>query len=155
MLTLVFLGSLLIAQIAGAYHNFLVDMQNYAVLFRSGITIDTVRSVRPKKWAAFLSSLGFEERIEFNEGDVGLAGGIQILEPANLNPTLVEWGPQRAWGIQGCSWCERKSLDVAGCSHVADACRCSCPSHESFVLPFWQDGASLWRLHIGGHSMAG
>lgn len=52
----------LFSLLRGAYHNFLVDMQNYAVLFRSGITIDTVRSVRPKKWAAFLSSLGFEER---------------------------------------------------------------------------------------------
>ena len=27
---------------------------------------------------------------EFNEGDVGVAGGIQVLEPANQHPTSVE-----------------------------------------------------------------
>merc|ERR1712019_268048 len=31
-----------------------------------------------------------EERLEFNEGDVGLAGGIQVLEPASANPTTVD-----------------------------------------------------------------
>ena len=46
---------------AGAYRNFHGDMQNYAMLFRSSITIDTVKfTVRPKKWANFLASLGFQ-----------------------------------------------------------------------------------------------
>ncbi|CAE8587403.1 unnamed protein product, partial [Polarella glacialis] len=30
------------------------------------------------------------ERMEFNEGDVGLAGGVQVLEPANANPTNID-----------------------------------------------------------------
>jgi uncharacterized membrane protein YgcG len=34
--------------------------------------------------------LELEKRIEFNEGDVGLAGGVQILEPASANPTTVD-----------------------------------------------------------------
>ena len=40
------------------------------------------------------SSISTQERIEFNEGDIGLTGGIQILEPATLNPTTDESEPQ-------------------------------------------------------------
>merc|ERR1712048_466294 len=29
-------------------------------------------------------------RVEFNEGDVGLSGGIQVQEPASANPTTVD-----------------------------------------------------------------
>jgi len=43
-----------------------------------------------KRWSRFYTSLCFDERIEFNEGDVGLAGGLQVLEPANANPTTVD-----------------------------------------------------------------
>eukprot|EP00435_Cladocopium_sp_Y103_P070987 s205_g36.t1 len=90
LISLIFLGSLLIAQIAGAFTKLYDDIENYAVLFRAGITVETVRSARPKKWASFLASLKFQERVEFNEGDIGLTGGIQILEPATLNPTTDE-----------------------------------------------------------------
>ena len=34
-----------------------------------------------------MSSLRFDQLLEFDEGDVGLGGGIQIKEPGNLNPT--------------------------------------------------------------------
>ena len=30
-------------------------------------------------WNRFLSSLGFEQPLEFNEGDIGLAGGLGTL----------------------------------------------------------------------------
>lgn len=90
LISLIFLGSLLIAQIAGAFTKLYADIKNYAVLFRAGITVETVRSARPKRWASFLASLKFQERIEFNEGDIGLTGGIQILEPSTLNPTTDE-----------------------------------------------------------------
>ena len=68
-----------------------------------------------KSWTRFLESLHFDERLapwlqikakndsisvtcirawrlsqEFNEGDVGVAGGIQVLEPASQHPTSVE-----------------------------------------------------------------
>lgn len=69
LVSLIFLGSLLIAQIAGAFTKLYADIGNYAILFRAGITVETVRSVRPKRWAAFLSGLKFQEKIEFNEGD--------------------------------------------------------------------------------------
>merc|ERR1719265_622591 len=38
----------------------------------------------------FIDNLKFEERLEFNEGDIGLAGGIQVSEPSNANPTTVD-----------------------------------------------------------------
>merc|ERR1719263_1649606 len=47
-------------------------------------------AVSPKRWAVFKESLGFEDRIEFNEGDIGVAGGIQMLEVANANPTTID-----------------------------------------------------------------
>jgi len=31
-----------------------------------------------------------DERIEFNEGDIGVAGGIQVLETASANPTTID-----------------------------------------------------------------
>ena len=34
-----------------------------------------------------MASLRFDQLLEFDEGDVGLGGGIQIKEAANLNPT--------------------------------------------------------------------
>merc|ERR1719409_2234285 len=47
-------------------------------------------SVSPKRWAYFVGGLEMEKRIEFNEGDVGLAGGVQVLELASANPTTVD-----------------------------------------------------------------
>merc|ERR1719480_512785 len=41
-------------------------------------------------WDGFLTSLALEKRLEFNQGDVGISGGLQVLEPANANPTTVD-----------------------------------------------------------------
>merc|ERR1711933_96339 len=46
--------------------------------------------VPEKRWLRFLQNLALEDRIEFNEGDIGLAGGIQMLEPASANPTTID-----------------------------------------------------------------
>merc|ERR1712187_45185 len=42
------------------------------------------------RWGKWIDSLRFDQRIEFNEGDVGLANGIAGMEAANLNPTTVD-----------------------------------------------------------------
>merc|ERR1719230_1287837 len=47
-------------------------------------------NVSPKRWKKFTDGMGFETRIEFNEGDVGLANGIATSEAANLNPTTTD-----------------------------------------------------------------
>ncbi|CAE7649943.1 ANK1, partial [Symbiodinium sp. CCMP2456] len=77
VVVVLFLLNLLIAQLVGAYRKVYGDMEGFARLFRSSITVSTVRNLRPKRWAAFLKGLNFQERIEFNEGDIGIAGGIQ------------------------------------------------------------------------------
>merc|ERR1719161_1322735 len=47
-------------------------------------------SVSSMRWERFIGSLHLEDPCEFGEGDIGLAGGIQILEPANANVTTVD-----------------------------------------------------------------
>eukprot|EP00913_Durusdinium_trenchii_P020662 g19403.t1 len=90
LISLVFLLNLLVAQLNSAYQAVFEDMVGFARLNRGKITLDTVASVSQRRWGHFQESFHFEERMEFNEGDIGLAGGIQILEPANLNPTNVD-----------------------------------------------------------------
>lgn len=61
-----------------------------------------------KRWSAFLNGLAMDTPLEFNEGDVGLAGGIQVLEPASAHPvfedTIKRYGgstdPQAPWPLE-------------------------------------------------------
>merc|ERR1719359_2230104 len=87
---LVFLLNLLIAQLCCSYDAIYADMVGYARLKRCRIIVETMPAVSPKRWAVFKDSLGFENRIEFNEGDIGVAGGIQVKEAANAHPTTVD-----------------------------------------------------------------
>jgi len=86
----IFLINLLIAQLCCSYDAIYVDMVGYARLNRAKIIVETMPAVSPKRWAVFKEGLGFENRIEFNEGDIGVAGGIQMMEPANANPTTQD-----------------------------------------------------------------
>jgi len=90
IISLIFLLNLLVAQLNGAYQAVYVDMVGYARLQRGKITCDTIPSVSAKFWTRFVDSLKLDERMEFNEGDIGLAGGIQVTEPSNANPTTVD-----------------------------------------------------------------
>merc|ERR1719223_972338 len=49
-----------------------------------------MRMIGKKKWQRFVEALRFDERLEFNVGDIGLMGGIQMLEPAGANPTTID-----------------------------------------------------------------
>jgi len=82
----IFLLNLLIAQLNQSYHDVFEDMQGFARLNRAGVIAATLEQVPRKNWMRFREGLQFEERLEFNEGDVGLAGGIQVTEAANINP---------------------------------------------------------------------
>ncbi|CAJ1384392.1 unnamed protein product [Effrenium voratum] len=86
----IFLLNLLIAQLNQAYQAVYEDMQGYARLNRASVIVATLEEVSQKRWKRFLHSLRFEERLEFNEGDIGLGGGIQVQEPANANPMTVD-----------------------------------------------------------------
>eukprot|EP00438_Fugacium_kawagutii_P020871 Skav228291 [mRNA] locus=scaffold209:45654:54358:- [translate_table: standard] len=87
---MIFFLNLLIAQLNQAYQVVYEDMQGFARLNRASVIVATLVDIGPKRWKRFLTSLRFDERLEFNEGDIGLAGGIQILEPSNANPTTVD-----------------------------------------------------------------
>jgi len=88
--TVIFLPNLLIAQLACAYQSTYKDMLGYARLGRCHVITETMPLVARKRWNAYVESLGLDTRLEFGEGDVGVSGGIQILEPANLNITTEE-----------------------------------------------------------------
>ncbi|CAE8659910.1 unnamed protein product [Polarella glacialis] len=90
VVSLIFLLNLMTVQLNGAYQANYTDMVGFARLNRGKIMVETLESVSQKRWNIFLAGLQLDERLEFNEGDVGLAGGIQTLEPANANPTTVD-----------------------------------------------------------------
>jgi len=90
IITVVFLLNLLIAQLTCAYSAVYVDMVGYARLERVDIIVETMTQVSRKKWKRFMESLRLDRNLEFNEGDIGIAGGLQILEPARLNPTTKD-----------------------------------------------------------------
>merc|ERR1719181_835554 len=88
--TAVFLFNLFIAQLKCSYNAIYADMVGYARLKRCRIIVETMPSVTPKRWTIFKDSLGMDDRIEFNEGDIGVAGGIQVQEVASANPTTTD-----------------------------------------------------------------
>jgi uncharacterized membrane protein YgcG len=90
IISVIFLLNLLVSQLTCAFKAIYVDMMGYARLKRIRIICDSMPSVTQKKWTGFIESLELRKRIEFNEGDIGLPGGIQVLESASANPTTVD-----------------------------------------------------------------
>ena len=86
----IFLLNLLVAQLNQAYQIIFPDMQGYARLTRAGVIVSGVEHASRLRWQRFLSSLQLDQRLEFEEGDVGLAGGIQVTEPSWAHPTTVD-----------------------------------------------------------------
>ncbi|CAK8992914.1 NEDD8-like protein RUB1 [Durusdinium trenchii] len=82
-LSAIFLANLLVVQFAHTYHAAHASMKGIARLKRANITCATLKDIPQHRRMAFLDSLGLEEPLEFNEGDVGIAGGIQVLELAS------------------------------------------------------------------------
>lgn len=87
---IIFLLNLFIAQLSCAYSSVNEDMIGFARLERAMIVVEIMPSVPKARWHSFIGSLRLHKRLEFNEGDVGLAGGIQVREPAAANPTTVD-----------------------------------------------------------------
>jgi len=90
VLGMVFLLNLLVAQLTCAYNAIYIDMVGYARLKRVRIVCDTMPSVKLKKFESFVNYLELSKRIEFNEGDVGVSGGIQLQESSSANPTTTD-----------------------------------------------------------------
>mmetsp|Transcript_32664 Transcript_32664/g.87685 ORF Transcript_32664/g.87685 Transcript_32664/m.87685 type:complete len:1245 (-) Transcript_32664:602-4336(-) len=87
---IVFLLNLLVAQLTCAYDVVYKDMIGNARLTRIRVIVEFMPKVPKKTWAGFVRSLQLDKPLEFNQGDVGLPGGIQVSEVGNLNPTTVD-----------------------------------------------------------------
>merc|ERR1711988_9800 len=87
---IVFLLNMLVAQLTCAYEAVYSDMIGYARLERIEIIVGIMPVVSQKRWQGFCESLKLDAKCEFNAGDIGVTGGIQILEAANLNPTTQD-----------------------------------------------------------------
>ena len=79
----ILLMNLLIAQLVESYRAMFADIIGFARLNRASVVVSVLAEAHPARFARFLRTLHFEDRLEFNEGDSGPAGGIQIQEPAN------------------------------------------------------------------------
>jgi len=88
LLAVIGLTNLLIAQLKCSYKDSYEHMVGYARLSRIEIIIETLVSVPAKRWEKFVMSSGFDDRLEFNSGDVGCSGGLQVREPSWANPTM-------------------------------------------------------------------
>merc|ERR1719443_2545988 len=87
---MVFLLNMLVAQLTCAYEAVYSDMIGYARLERIEIIVGIMPVVSDKRWRGFCDSLRLDQKCEFNAGDIGVTGGIQIMEAANLNPTTSD-----------------------------------------------------------------
>merc|ERR1719198_567522 len=78
-------------------------MLGFARLNRIDILVDTVPQISQLRWNRFVEAMAFDSKLEFNAGDIGLPGGIQILEAANANPTnkcsVVRYGGSTSLSI--------------------------------------------------------
>merc|ERR1719197_2195495 len=85
-----FFLSMLVAQLSCAYSAVYDDMVGYARLERTETIVEIVTQVSKNRWNSFVEGLRLGKRLEFNAGDIGMAGGIQMREAANIHPTTVD-----------------------------------------------------------------
>jgi len=85
-----FLLNMLVAQITCAYEAVYTDMIGYARLERIDVIVTSMTAVSDKRFREFCQKIAITEKCEFAAGDVGVSGAIQIMEPANLNPTTKD-----------------------------------------------------------------
>merc|ERR1719473_168745 len=90
IMCLIFLLNLLAAQLSCAYQAIYEDMVGYARLNRMKIICETIATVKPARWKIFVQALKFHRKLEFNEGDIGLPGGIATSEASSLNPLTID-----------------------------------------------------------------
>jgi hypothetical protein len=90
MASSVMLLNLLIAQINCSYEIVYQDMIGYARLNRAECIVETLENVVMARWTRFVDTIGLDVPLEFNEGDIGFAGGLSTQELANLHPTVED-----------------------------------------------------------------
>jgi hypothetical protein len=101
----ILLLNLLIAQLQCSFEFINADAVGYARLNRSLVIADSISTIQDLPWNKFVESCGFENKLEFSEGDVGVNGGMQTTEPAQLHSntreTIFRFGgscsPENPW----------------------------------------------------------
>ncbi|CAK0807291.1 unnamed protein product [Prorocentrum cordatum] len=88
--TVILLMNLLIAQLNTTYVRIYQDTVGWALINRASTIVEVLSTVSMTKWTRFVEGLGFDEKLEFNEGDVGLPGGVVEAEPASMHPVVHE-----------------------------------------------------------------
>eukprot|EP00927_Polykrikos_kofoidii_P046597 TRINITY_DN40782_c0_g1_i1.p1 TRINITY_DN40782_c0_g1~~TRINITY_DN40782_c0_g1_i1.p1 ORF type:complete len:1138 (-),score=213.21 TRINITY_DN40782_c0_g1_i1:20-3319(-) len=86
----VLLLNLLVAQLNLSYEYIYRDMLGFARLNRACVICDAMDVCSRRSWNKFHKGLRFDNRREFDEGDLGLAGCIQQLEAASLHRVTEE-----------------------------------------------------------------
>jgi hypothetical protein len=103
--SVILLLNLLIAQLNCSYEYVYQDMVGFARLNRAQVICESLLTCSEARWHRFVAGLRLDQRVEFNEGDIGIAGAIQLHEPASLNPitheTIIRYGgscsPEMRW----------------------------------------------------------
>eukprot|EP00930_Biecheleria_cincta_P001710 TRINITY_DN102820_c0_g1_i1.p1 TRINITY_DN102820_c0_g1~~TRINITY_DN102820_c0_g1_i1.p1 ORF type:complete len:1190 (-),score=140.29 TRINITY_DN102820_c0_g1_i1:71-3640(-) len=88
--SVILLLNLLIAQLNRTYEFIYQDMLGYAQLNLTSLIVNGMEGVSKKTWVGFVKGLKLNEKREFDEGDLGLAGCIQVMEPASKYRQSVE-----------------------------------------------------------------
>jgi hemoglobin-like flavoprotein len=86
----ILLLNLLIAQLNCSYEYVYADMVGFARMNRANLIVESLISCTEKTWNIFVTKLRMDEPLEFDEGDIGPPGGMQILESSSSNPVLVD-----------------------------------------------------------------
>ena len=73
-------------------HGKCMEMHGETRLARGEIIIETFKAVKRSRWQRFMDSLKLDQRVDFEEGDIGLAGGAdEVKRPAT--PSIWPWKP--------------------------------------------------------------
>eukprot|EP00930_Biecheleria_cincta_P042504 TRINITY_DN29251_c0_g1_i1.p1 TRINITY_DN29251_c0_g1~~TRINITY_DN29251_c0_g1_i1.p1 ORF type:complete len:1177 (+),score=268.20 TRINITY_DN29251_c0_g1_i1:131-3661(+) len=114
----ILLMNLLIAQLNNSYVFIYQDMVGFARLNRAQRIVDALSHYAMPRWSSFVEALAFDTVLEFNKGDVGFGGGLQIEEPAServvLKDTIIRFGgscsPDMMWPEEKSTRAEKDKL---------------------------------------------
>lgn len=87
---MIFFTNMLCAQLIYNYRLIHGDMFGHARMKRDRIVSEIMQRVSQARFQKLVNTLGFDKFIEFNEGDVGLSGGIQVMENSSRYPTAQD-----------------------------------------------------------------
>lgn len=86
----ILLLNLLIAQLNKSYEYIYKDVDGYARLSRASLIVEAMKACTGARWTQFVQSLELDERVEFDKGDLGLSGCMQVLEPSKNHTCTSE-----------------------------------------------------------------